>query len=600
MAIWLFRQKFGLCTAAITAAFLVNAPAVVADGSSQAAPLMRMIKSGRVPPARIGRIVELACARGDAEDLGYIFQQTVKKDGFAKDLRLQTLDWLAEAALNRKVIPSGDLSGLGRLFEVNQPKTDKPTQLAAIRLAGILRVKELSQPLSAIALDADLGMDVRQSALQALVEIGDPAARETVDQLLATNRTRGERSLGVVALTRLDLDSAAEAAVDVLIATQEGESLAQLIDAFLDRKAGAEKLAAAISGRTLQADVAKLVLRHIYSVGRTDAGLVAVLSKAAGLNTATEPLSPEEVKQLAAQVQAEGDPARGEDIFRRADLSCMKCHSVSKAGGQIGPDLSAVGASSPVDYLLNSILVPNQAIKEAFLTRVVLTEAGKIYQGIVVDRDQQRLILKDATGKQISIPIADIDDEEEGQSLMPQGLTKFLTRRELIDLVRFLSELGKPGEYAVRKRPTIQRWRLLSKLPAALTDGGVEPELLREELSSLNEEAWQPVYAKVAGNLPFGELNSLSPLGTKLLLQAEFNVTVAGPIGFRIQTPGSTQAAIDDGPLRSDQEFTAELPRGHHRLLLILDTHAQATGDLRAELYRVEGSPAEFEVVGGR
>ena len=62
--------------------------------------------------------------------------------------------------------------------------------------------------------------------------------------------------------------------------------------------------------------------------------------------------------QLIREV-ADGDAARGEDVFRRADLSCLKCHAVSQAGGQIGPDLSALGSTSPVDYIINSIYDPD-------------------------------------------------------------------------------------------------------------------------------------------------------------------------------------------------------------------------------------------------
>ena len=33
---------------------------------------------------------------------------------------------------------------------------------------------------------------------------------------------------------------------------------------------------------------------------------------------------------------------------------------------------------------------------------------------------------------------------------MPKGLANLMTRAEFLDLVRFLSELGKPGPYAIR------------------------------------------------------------------------------------------------------------------------------------------------------
>ena len=76
----------------------------------------------------------------------------------------------------------------------------------------------------------------------------------------------------------------------------------------------------------------------------------------------------------------------------------MSCHSISKAGGDVGPDLSAVGQISPPDYIINSILNPDLAIKEQYNTLMVMTVEGQVFQGIVTDKDEQRIVLKDATG----------------------------------------------------------------------------------------------------------------------------------------------------------------------------------------------------------
>ena len=48
---------------------------------------------------------------------------------------------------------------------------------------------------------------------------------------------------------------------------------------------------------------------------------------------------------------------------------------------------------------------------------------------------------------------------------MPAGLTDTLTRGELVDLVRFLSELGKIGPYAVSKARVFRRWQVLDPAP---------------------------------------------------------------------------------------------------------------------------------------
>jgi putative heme-binding domain-containing protein len=87
-------------------------------------------------------------------------------------------------------------------------------------------------------------------------------------------------------------------------------------------------------------------------------------------------------------------------------------------------------------------MLPDQAIKEEFHTLVVQTAEGQVFQGIVADRDDKRIVLKEATGALRTVPAADVEATKEGGSLMPKGLVNFLTRAELVDLVRFLSELG--------------------------------------------------------------------------------------------------------------------------------------------------------------
>ena len=156
---------------------------------------------------------------------------------------------------------------------------------------------------------------------------------------------------------------------------------------------------------------------------------------------------------------------RGESVFRRPDLNCMTCHAVSKAGGDVGPDLSSIGQSSPPDYIILSILVPDQSIKEQYHTLVMLTTDGQVYQGIVTDKDNQRVVLKEATGALHVIPVSHDRGPEGGGSLMPKGLVSLMTHAEFIDLVRFLSELGRPGPYAIPTTPTIQRWRVLKGVP---------------------------------------------------------------------------------------------------------------------------------------
>lgn len=158
----------------------------------------------------------------------------------------------------------------------------------------------------------------------------------------------------------------------------------------------------------------------------------------------------------------------------------------------------------------------------------------------MIDRDDQRVNLRDATGVLVTLPTADIDEEEEGKSLMPQGLTKFLTRDELVDLVKFISELGRPGPYAIRSVPTVQRWRVLRRLPAELQGDAPNVEIFREFVLDTPPEAWQSAYGKCKEICRYPSC----ALGQTLFLQGEFKVVEPGEIEIAVDAPKARNSGL--------------------------------------------------------
>lgn len=564
-----------------------------AQSQSSVAPMMRLLKSGRIPPQRQGTIVELICRKGTPEDLGFIWNQIVT-DGFKGEMKEKALLALKEAYQNRKIVPAGSLAGITQLIDA-----PAPVNQTAIELAGDWKVTAAADKLQELALAKETKAKLRTAAIDALVAIGGPKSIKAMQQLTGESSPADIRYLGAAALVSLDLKLAIQDGINIMSSAQAGDPT-PFIAAILDKQGAADQLASALGSQTVPEDVAKKMLRYMYSVGRSDKALSDALGKAAGMAGEEKKLTEAEFKQLVADVIAKGNPERGEQIFRRSDLSCMKCHAVSKAGGEIGPDLSPIGASSPIDYLVRSILYPNQAVKEAYQSYVIITAEGKIVRGIIVDRNDERVILKDANGKEIVIPVDDIDDEAEGGSLMPQGLTKFLTRDELIDLVKYLSVLGKPGPYAVRSKPTVQRWLLMREIPQLfLTGTAPDEELFEEQVLRAPATGFVPQYAMVAGLLPFSELKDLAT-DNKLMLQAELNVTEAGPIGLRINSATATKIWIDSRLLDSKTENEFELNKGVHKLTLLIDLALRKDQGVQAEFFKPVGSKASFTVVGGK
>lgn len=564
-----------------------------AQSQSSVAPMMRLLKSGRIPPQRQGTIVELICRKGTPEDLGFIWNQIVT-DGFKGEMKEKALLALKEAYQNRKIVPAGSLAGITQLIDA-----PAPVNQTAIELAGDWKVAAAADKLQELALAKETKAKLRTAAIDALVAIGGPKSIKAMQQLTGESSPADIRYLGAAALVSLDLKLAIQDGINIMSSAQAGDPT-PFIAAILDKQGAADQLASALGSQTVPEDVAKKMLRYMYSVGRSDKALSDALGKAAGMAGEEKKLTEAEFKQLVADVIAKGNPQRGEQIFRRSDLSCMKCHAVSKAGGEIGPDLSPIGASSPIDYLVRSILYPNQAVKEAYQSYVIITAEGKIVRGIIVDRNDERVILKDANGKEIVIPVDDIDDEAEGGSLMPQGLTKFLTRDELIDLVKYLSVLGKPGPYAVRSKPTVQRWLLMREIPQLfLTGTAPDEELFEEQVLRAPATGFVPQYAMVAGLLPFSELKDLAT-DNKLMLQAELNVTEAGPIDLRINSATATKIWIDSRLLDSKTENEFELNKGVHKLTLLIDLALRKDQGVQAEFFKPVGSKASFTVVGGK
>jgi putative heme-binding domain-containing protein len=576
---------------AVVLAYGLLGRSAAAEGQpGPAGPIVNLIRSGRAPDERLGPLLELVCARGNAHDLRYVFERAVAPDGLNDAQRLAALQALAAAAEARKVVPEGDLSALSALLE----HAHTGVRQAAVHLAGLWKVESLGPALRELVLHAQTPEPLRRSALESLVAIGGRDALQAVQHLLAEGQRMPMRYLGAAALVKLKPAEAAAQAAAVLAAGSEQDDPAVLVDAFLQQREGADRLAAALAQRRLAPDVAKLVLRHMYSVGRSDASLVAVLTEAAGISAQVATPTSEEVQQLVHEALTQGDPARGEAVFRRADLSCLKCHAVSGAGGNVGPDLSGIGQSSPPDYLVNSVLQPDLAIKEQYQTVIVSTVDGEIVQGIVVQRDAEHLVLRDATGKEIRIATADIDEELEGKSLMPKGLVHFMTRRELVDLVAFLCALGKPGPYAVPTVPSIQRWQVLveeSQTSVAASDP------LAAVARGAPADAWQTAYARVGGELPLDELvRGPQPL----FLRGAVNVVEGGRLELHIQAPGSARLWIDGQPVPLQSVLSLELSRGLHEVTLRVEAEPGAGQTVRVALHKPADSTAQFTAVGGR
>jgi putative heme-binding domain-containing protein len=138
-----------------------------------------------------------------------------------------------------------------------------------------------------------------------------------------------------------------------------------------------------------------------------------------------------------------GDAAAGHRLFfNPAGPHCSVCHKHSGRGGNVGPDLSEVGRSTPREKIMTSILQPSQEIAPDYQPWVLVTSEGKTYTGLRLPKvgDDGTERFADANGKYFTLPIASIEERHvAGKSIMPDNLQSTLSIDDLRDLVTFLA-----------------------------------------------------------------------------------------------------------------------------------------------------------------
>lgn len=516
-----------------------------------------------------GPWIELIGAAGSPRELRSLYDR-VLQSSLKPEAAVRALRALTEAARLRKVRPEGDLTGFQTLLESAAP----PIQIAALRLAAVWKPGgNLLAVIRRIAGAATTTAEARSAALEALRAHGGRPAIESLRSLAAEGATPDARREALVALAALDLGEATPAIVATLQTSMDEASSLAFWRALLGIKGAGKSLAEALPASGLDPTAARAGVRVAREGGRHELELIVALARGAGLSTDTATASAELVREMAARAAAAGDPRRGEWVYRRADLACTVCHAIGGAGGRVGPDMTSIGASAPIDYLAEALLLPHAKIKEGYHSVVVSTKDGSEFTGTLARETPQEIVLYDATGAERSIAKTDVERREHGTlSLMPSGLLDALDTQEQLDLVAFLSQLGKPGDFDASQGGIARRWWLAQTFH---TDAQAGQDLWPIH-APLNDKRWQPTLALVRG--------TLSAQLIAQVLKAEFwsaRLGVYAATEIEVANPGNVRLTLDAGPgaeLWIDGrragpagDLTVALDAGRHRAVVRLE-----------------------------
>lgn len=463
-------------------------------------------------------------------------------------------------------------------------------------LVGLWKQEPLRETLTAWASDASAQPALRQAAVQGLVKLGGEPSKNFLVGLSTQASDASTRALALAGLTDLAPPLAAKQAVEFLATTKSAEEAKPVLEAFLKNKKLPVLLAKELEGKSIPEAAAIEGIRLASSKGM--ASLIEdALRKAGNIKQMDKPLTPEEMTAMVAKVKQLGDPARGERVYRRTQLLCQACHAIGGVGGVIGPDMVSLGASAQVDYLIESLMNPTAKIKEGYHMTMVTTKDGQVFAGGVAQDGADELVLRDAGNNMHKIAKANIAKKEISPvSLMPPGLTASLREDEFLDLVRFLSELGREGPFKTQPNRYIRTWRTMGVMEQADVD-----HVRHVGLFALNDRTykypWEMKLSVVNGDIPLDEL----PVPVKMypwfprIAQCDLEMPAAGKVKLKLSAAKGIHIAVNDKIVQEvTEELTLDLPAGKSVVSFVI---ARDAGELAG--FRVEILDGPVKVVTG-
>jgi putative heme-binding domain-containing protein len=288
--------------------------------------------------------------------------------------------------------------------------------------------------LRRIALDPETPADERSRMLAALVERRVPKLAPDLQSLTADKALRG--------LVLRSLAAYDDPATPETILRRYGEySPAERDDAIATlaaRPAWALAMLEAIGrGQIRRRDVTVSIARQLQALG--DARVSEQLEKVWGNVQPTSKVKADLLARykslLASPANQPADQSRGRAVFNR---TCLSCHKLYDAGGDVGPDLTGSDRAN-VDYILENVLDPSAAVSRDYTITNVATTDGRLIAGIIREQNDAALLIQTAN-ERIVVPREDIEAiKPTASSMMPEGQLEMLSDQEIRDLFAYLA-----------------------------------------------------------------------------------------------------------------------------------------------------------------
>ncbi|MCM8540483.1 MAG: c-type cytochrome, partial [Lentisphaeraceae bacterium] len=560
--------------------------AVKATKSTEAlSSLFNAYKAGKIAKDKEAAVLQTVASLGGKNELKVLIE-ALGQGNMKVDSQLAILKAI-NSNPDTKRKPQSDFKNLETLLNAS----DEKVAVEAALLAGNWRIGTLLPTLK--KLTSNESAKVSQAAIQGVAGIGGKSGVKELVDIIKNSGNQDSKTTALSGLVNSDLNQAASLAVELFQSLNDKADTSSVFDAFIRTRGGSKKLKEALSGKTIPEFAALAGVRQANTSGQKLDDLVKALSTAGKLKPVKQMLTAEEMGQMVKDVNAKGNPLIGEQIYRRKSLACVNCHAISGAGTEIGPDLISIGASAPVDYIIDSILQPAKKIKEGYHMTMVATKDGKMISGTEVSANNKEVIIRDAAGQKHTVAANNVKKRDIIPfSMMPPGLTATLNNDEFIHLISFLSNLGKDGDF---KLPTNTYLRTLkftetnSKMISDLTKR--KPEFM----TKFNDMSWQKAYSKVNGFIPLNDGSTINK--TPVITRFDIKMTSSGKVGIKLSDKSRIHFRDYTGApigVHAGNIAYVEYNKGTYPIFMIVYPNTKID-EIRLELIEVEGSAGRAE-----
>ena len=395
--------------------------------------LINLANSEQVDSGSLPGIFQGIASLGGPKEIKRIFEPA-----FHSSSSSQTAAWSALINSQTDNKPEGDLQAI---LQSALTGTNDSTRVQALSLIEKWKVSELKDLTSSFAFKEVASNETRLAAIRALGKLGGNDTKKLI-QLINSKERKALRIAGLESLARLDLPKATSLGANLITKNQLVD---EVLHTILSRESGSKALLEALIKSKINKTSAVATLTKLQSIGSTDKNLMDYLSKVAGVKNTAPIYSTEYVSNLA-KAATKGDAKNGELIFKNA--GCAACHQIGSLNNDripfIGPELETIGNTLSVERIIEEVIWPDRHVKEGYNLLQITTKSGDIFQGYEQRSREKNIILRPLSQSgTIIIPSGHVREQNQLGSVMPTGLTANLTKKQVADLIRYLSDKGQ-------------------------------------------------------------------------------------------------------------------------------------------------------------